>query len=59
VDEAEEKSWEQIQQYLQQIKPYEFQELVADLLRAMGYHVSWVAPPGKTVVLTLLPTLTH
>jgi restriction system protein len=47
VDEAEEKSWEQIQQYLQQVKPYEFQEFVADLLRAMGYHVSWVAPQGK------------
>ena len=26
--------------------PYEFQELVAALLRAMGYHVGWVAPPG-------------
>jgi restriction system protein len=23
------------------------QELVADLLRALGYHVEWVAPPGK------------
>ena len=28
-------------------EPYEFQHLVADLLRAMSYHVSWVAPPGK------------
>ena len=27
--------------------PYEFQELVAALLRAMGYHIGWVAPPGK------------
>ncbi len=26
--------------------PYDFQNLVAALLRAMGYHVSWVAPPG-------------
>lgn len=47
VEEAEEQAWEQIKQYLQNMKPYEFQELVADLLRAMGYHVSWVAPPGK------------
>jgi restriction system protein len=47
LEEAVEKSWEQIQQYLQNMKPYDFQELVADLLRAMGYHVSWVAPPGK------------
>jgi restriction system protein len=29
------------------MNPYEFQELVASLLRAMGYHVSWIAPPGK------------
>jgi restriction system protein len=27
--------------------PYDFQELVASLLRAMGYHIAWVAPPGK------------
>jgi restriction system protein len=46
-EEAEEKSWEQIQVYLQSMNPYEFQELVADLLRAMGYHVSWISPPGK------------
>jgi restriction system protein len=46
-DEAEEKAWEQIQGYLQSMNPYDFQELVADLLRAMGYHVSWVSPPGK------------
>lgn len=27
--------------------PYEVQRLVADLLKAMGYYPSWVAPPGK------------
>jgi restriction system protein len=26
--------------------PYDFQHLVAGLLIGMGYHVSWVAPPG-------------
>lgn len=47
-EEAEEKAWEQIQAYLiTSMNPYEFQELVADLLRAMGYHVSWVSPRGK------------
>jgi restriction system protein len=46
-EEAEEKAWGQVQDYLQAMNPYEFQELVADLLRAMGYHVSWVSPPGK------------
>ena len=35
-----------IQDYLQKMGPYDFQELVAALLRAMGYHVSWIAPPG-------------
>jgi restriction system protein len=47
IEEAEENSWDQIQEYLYKISPYDFQDLVADLLSAMGYHVSWVAPPGK------------
>ena len=46
-EEAEEKAWEEIKAYLKSMKPYDFQELVADLLKVMGYHVSWVAPPGK------------
>jgi restriction system protein len=28
------------------MSPYEFQDLVAALVEAMGYHVAWVAPPG-------------
>ncbi len=47
IEEAEENSWEQIQKFLYKMGPYDFQDLVADLLSAMGYHVSWVAPPGK------------
>jgi restriction system protein len=47
VEEAEEKAWEQIQKYLQEMKPFEFLSCVADLLRAMNYHVAWSAPPGK------------
>lgn len=47
LEEAEEQAWSEIDQYLRAINPYEFQEIVAALLRAMGYHVSWVAPPGK------------
>jgi restriction system protein len=46
-EQAEEQSWEEISQYLRNMKPYDFQDLVAALLRGMGYHVSWVAPPGK------------
>lgn len=46
-EEAEEQAWNEISQFLRAMKPYDFQELVADVLRAMGYHVSWIAPPGK------------
>lgn len=46
-DEAEEQAWSEISTYLRAMNPYEFQDLVADLLRAMSYHVSWVSPPGK------------
>lgn len=46
-EEAEEQAWLEIDQYLRGMKPYDFQELIASLLRAIGYHVSWVAPPGK------------
>ncbi len=46
-EEAEEAAWAGIERFLQNMPPYELQELVADLLRATGYHVAWVAPPGK------------
>jgi len=47
VEEAEEKAWEQIHQFLFETRRTEFRSLVAELLRAMGYHVAWVAPPEK------------
>ncbi len=46
-EQAEEQAWMEIEQYLRGMNPYDFQELVAALLRAMSYHVSWIAPPGK------------
>jgi restriction system protein len=46
AEEAEENAWLEIEQYVQGMKPYDLQTLVAALLRAMGYHVSWVSPPG-------------
>ncbi|MBP7126198.1 Mrr restriction system protein [Myxococcota bacterium] len=46
-EQAEEQAWREIQEYLRGMPPYDFQDLVADLLRAMGYHVAWVSPPGK------------
>lgn len=47
VEEAEESAWADIERHLRSMGPYDFQNLVAALLRAMGYHVSWVAPPGR------------
>ena len=38
--------WGEIEHYVQSMNPYDLQKLVAALLRAMGYHVSWIAPPG-------------
>jgi len=46
VEEAEESAWTEIEERLTHMPPYDFQELVAGLLRGMGYHVAWVAPPG-------------
>jgi restriction system protein len=47
TEEAGEMAWEQIRAYLQEMKPYDFQMLVEDLLKAVGYHLAWVAPPEK------------
>jgi restriction system protein len=44
---AEEAAWEELRAFLDGMNPYEFQQLVADLLRAMGFYSAWVAPPGK------------
>ncbi len=45
-EEAEELAWVEIRDYLAEMPPYDFQDLVAALLRGMSYHVLWVAPPG-------------
>jgi restriction system protein len=47
LEEAEEQSWRDVSSFLAAMPPYEFQDLVAALLKAMGYHIAWVAPPGK------------
>jgi len=46
LEEAEESAWREVRTYLGEMPPYDFQALVAALLKAMGYHVLWVAPPG-------------
>lgn len=44
---AQEMAWEQVRKYLQQMRHTELQLLLADLLRAMGYHIAWSAPSDK------------
>jgi restriction system protein len=46
VEEAEEAAWSEIRAHLLAMPPYDFQDLVATLLRAMDYHVNYVSPPG-------------
>jgi restriction system protein len=47
VEKAEEMAWDEVREHLGSMDPFEFQRLVAGLLRGMGYHVSHIAPPGK------------
>lgn len=46
-EEAEEQAWNEISAFLHGMQPYDFQDLVASLIKAMGYHIAWIAPPGK------------
>ena len=46
-EQAEEQAWNEIEIYLRAMPPYELQDLVSDLLKALGYHIAWVSPPGK------------
>lgn len=54
VEEAEEAAWSEIESFLEQMNPYDFQELVAALLRGMGYHVDWIAPPGPDMGIDII-----
>ena len=47
LDLLESDAREGIKQYIISKSPYEFQDMVAALLRAMGYHTPFVAPKGK------------
>ncbi len=46
-DDIEQKAIEGIKAFINAKNPYEFQDLTAALLRAMGYHTPFVAPRGK------------
>lgn len=54
IEEAEESAWTEIQEYMKRINPYDLQKMVAALLRAMGYHISWIAPPGPDAGIDIL-----
>lgn len=47
LEELEEKALSGIREYIRKKNPYEFQDLVAALLRAMEYHTPFIAPKGK------------
>lgn len=47
LEKAEESAWGEIEAFLAAMSAYDFQKLVGNLLDAMGYHVGWIAPPGK------------
>lgn len=47
LEKAEEAAWEEVRDFLHEMDPYDFQHLVAGLLRGMGYQVTWVSAPGK------------
>ena len=53
-EEAEEQPWNEVDRFLHEMQPYDFQELVAHLLRAMGYFVMWISPPGKDAGIDIL-----
>ena len=45
-ESAQAQARQEIQQFVEALGPYEFQDLVAALLRGMSYHTPHVAPPG-------------
>ena len=47
IEQYVEKAIEGIQEFINKKNPYEFQDLIAALLRAMGYYISFNAKRGK------------
>ena len=44
---VQEKAWQLIERYLQERKSMEIRRLLADLMEAMQYHITWIAPVEK------------
>jgi len=47
LEMAQEAAWAQIKKYLCNLNPNVFQIMLTELLRAMKYYPSWMAPPEK------------
>lgn len=47
IETINEKAREQIRQYIRSRTPYQYQDMVAALFRAMGYFTPFVAPKGR------------
>lgn len=47
LEQYEEQALEGLRDYLNSKTPYDFQDIVAKLLEAMGYHIASIAPKGK------------
>jgi restriction system protein len=45
-EQAVEDAQTELEDHIGRLGPYDFQKLVSELLTAMGYYVSYVAPPG-------------
>lgn len=54
LENAESMARSEIEDYIDSLGPYEFQDLVAALLRGMGYYTPFVAPQGKDGGLDIL-----
>jgi len=47
TEQVEALATKSIDEYIRGLGPYEFQDLVAALLRGMGYHTPFISPKGK------------
>jgi restriction system protein len=46
-ESAVEQAQGEIEEHIKRLSWHDFQKLVAELLGAMGYHVAFIAPPGR------------
>jgi len=47
LKQSKEVAWTEVKNYLAEIPPYSFQEIVAGLLEGMGHHIESIADPGR------------